>query len=78
MTRRCMVSNKGTLKGNNVSHSNRKVKRKFKANVRWKRFWVPTENKFVRMRVSSYGMRRIDKLGIDTVLIEMRAAGEKV
>lgn len=78
MARRCMVTQKGTARGHTVSHSNRKIKRSFKANVRWKRFWVESENRFVRIRVSSHGMRIIDKVGIEGMLVKMRANGEKV
>lgn len=78
MGRECMVTCIGTTKGHNVSHSNRKVKRTFKVNLRWKRFWLAAENRFVRIRVSSKGMRNIDKLGIEQVVAELRAAGENV
>lgn len=78
MGRECMVTCKGTISGNNVSHSNRKVKRVFKINLRWKRFWLETEKRFVRIRVSSSGMRNIDKHGIEQIVAELRAAGERV
>lgn len=64
--------------GNNVSHSHRKTRRRFLPNLHWHRFWVESENRFVRLRVSSKGMRIIDKKGIDAVLAELRARGEKV
>jgi len=72
MSRVCMVTGRGTAHGNNVSHSNRKVRRTFKTNVHWKRFWLAKENRFVRLRVSSRGMRIIDKLGIEAVLEKCR------
>jgi len=78
MGRECMVTCKGTISGNNVSHSNRKVKRVFKINLRWKRFWLESEKRFVRIRVSSKGMRNIDKHGIEQIVAELRAAGERV
>ncbi|GAA0698425.1 MULTISPECIES: 50S ribosomal protein L28 [Marinobacterium] len=78
MSRVCMVTGKGPVTGNNVSHSNRKTRRRFLPNLHWHRFWVESENRFVRLRVSSKGMRIIDKKGIDTVLTELRARGEKV
>ena len=78
MGRECMVTCKGTSSGNNVSHSNRKVKRTFKVNLRWKRFWLEAEKRFVRIRVSSNGMRCIDKKGIEQIVAELRAAGERV
>lgn len=73
-----MVTGKGTACGNTVSHSNRKIKRTFKVNVHWKRFWVASESRFVRLRVSNRGMRTIDKKGIETVLAELRSNGEQI
>lgn len=74
----CQITQKGTTRGNHVAHCNKKVKRNFKANIQKKRFWVPKENRFVRLSVSMKGMRIIDKKGIDTVLTELRARGIKV
>ena len=78
MSRVCMVTGKSPVTGNNVSHSQRKTRRRFLPNLHWHRFWVESENKFVRLRVSSKGMRIIDKKGIDAVLAEVRANGNKV
>ena len=78
MSRVCMVTGKGPMTGNNVSHSQRKTRRRFLPNLHWHRFWVESESKFVRLRVSSKGMRIIDKKGIDAVLKEVRANGVKV
>ncbi len=78
MSRVCMVTGKGPVTGNNVSHSNRKTRRRFLPNLHWHRFCVESENRFVRLRVSSKGIRIIDKKGIDSVLTELRARGEKV
>lgn len=78
MAKVCMVTGKRPVTGNNVSHSQRKTRRRFLPNLHWHRFWVESESKFVRLRVSSKGMRIIDKKGIDTVLAELRARGEKV
>ena len=64
--------------GNNVSHAHNKTRRRFSPNLHYHRFWVESEQRFVRLRVSSKGMRIIDKLGIDPVLAQMRARGEKV
>jgi large subunit ribosomal protein L28 len=66
------------MSGNNVSHANNKTRRKFLPNLHSRRFWVESENRWVRMRVSSAGLRVIDKKGIDQVLTEIRARGEKV
>ena len=78
MARRCMVTGKGTQRGNNVSHSNRKVKRTFKVNVHWKKFWVASQNRWVRLRVSNKGMRTIDMKGIEAVLAELQDKRELI
>lgn len=78
MSRVCMVTGKGPATGNNVSHANNKTRRRFLPNLHDRRFWVESEQKFVKLRVSSHGMRIIDKRGIDVVLKELRAAGHKV
>ncbi|AIA56199.1 LSU ribosomal protein L28p [Acidithiobacillus caldus ATCC 51756] len=66
------------MAGNNVSHANNKTRRRFLPNLQYHRFWVESEQRWVRMRVSTKGMRTIDKKGIDVVLAELRAAGEKI
>ena len=78
MSKVCQVTGKGPVVGNNVSHSNIKTKRRFLPNLQYHRFWVESEKRFVRLRVSTKGMRIIDKKGIDVVLAELRARGEKV
>lgn len=78
MAKVCQVTGKRPVTGNNVSHANNKTKRRFLPNLHYHRFWVEGEKRFVRLRVSSKGMRIIDKKGIETVLTEMRARGEKV
>ncbi len=78
MSRVCMVTGKATITGNTVSHSNRHTRRRFLPNLHWHRFWVESENRFVRLRVSAKGMRIIDKNGIDAVLADLRADGLKV
>ncbi|HEY9050859.1 MAG TPA: 50S ribosomal protein L28 [Gammaproteobacteria bacterium] len=78
MARVCQVTGKKPLTGNNVSHANNKTKRRFLPNLQNHRFWLENEKRFVRLRVSTAGMRIIDKKGIDAVLSEMRARGEKV
>jgi len=78
MTRICQVTGKRTITGNNVSHAHNKTKRKFLPNLHSRRFWVEAENRWVRLRVSSAGLRVIDKKGIDTVLSEIRGRGETV
>jgi large subunit ribosomal protein L28 len=73
MSRVCQVTGKKPMKGNYVSHANNKTKRVFNPNLHYRRFWVETQNRFVRLRVSTAGLRRIDKLGVEAVLAEMRA-----
>ena len=78
MSRVCQVTGKGPVTGNKISHANNKTRRRFLPNLHHHRFWVETENRFVRLRLSAKGMRMIDKRGIDTVLAELRARGLKV
>ena len=78
MSRVCQVTGKRPMTGNNVSHAQNKNKRRFMPNLRFHRFWVDSENRYVRLRVSSKGMKIIDKKGIDEVLKDVRAAGHKV
>ena len=76
MAKFCQVTGKGPMVGNNVSHANNKTKRRFLPNLHHHRLWVESEKRFIRLRLSSAGLRRIDKLGIDAVLADLRARGE--
>jgi large subunit ribosomal protein L28 len=78
MSRVCQVTGKRPQSGNNVSHANNKTRRRFLPNLHDHRFWVEDEKRWVKLRVSSKGMRIIDKLGIASVLADIRARGEKV
>lgn len=78
MSRVCQVTGKRPATGNNVSHANNKTRRRFLPNLHTHRFWVESERRYVRLRLSSKGMRIIDKKGIDAVLAELRIRGEKV
>ena len=78
MSKVCQVTGKRPAVGNNVSHAKNRTRRRFLPNLHYHRFWVEAEKRFVRLRVSSKGMRIIDKKGIDTVLAELRARGERV
>ena len=78
MSRVCQVTGKSPMSGNNVSHAKNRRKRRFLPNLHTHRVWVAAEKKFVSLRVSSSGMRVIDKRGIDSVLNELRARGETV
>lgn len=73
MSRVCEITGKKPMKGNLVSHANNKTKRVFNPNLHHRRFWVESENRWVRLRVSTAGLRKIDKLGIEAVLAELRA-----
>lgn len=75
MARVCQVTGKGPMVGNNVSHANNKTKRRFLPNLQSHRFWVESENRWVRLRVSTKAIRTIDKNGIDVVLADLRARG---
>ncbi len=78
MSRVCQVTGKSPMSGNNVSHAHNKTRRRFLPNLHSHRFWVESEKRFVKLRVSTHGMRIIDKKGIDEVLKDIRLRGEKV
>jgi len=78
MSRICQVTGKGPTTGNNVSHANNKSRRRFLPNLHTHRIWVESEKRFVRLRVSQRGLRIIDRKGIEQVLADLRARGEKV
>ncbi|MGH8592308.1 MAG: 50S ribosomal protein L28 [Gammaproteobacteria bacterium] len=78
MSRVCQVTGKRPMSGNNVSHAHNKTRRRFLPNLQYHRFWVESEQRWVRLRVSNKGLRLIDKLGIDRVLADMRGRGEKI
>ncbi|WP_348762377.1 50S ribosomal protein L28 [uncultured Salinisphaera sp.] len=78
MSQICQVTGKKPMSGNNVSHAQNKTRRRFVPNLHWHRFWVGSENRYVRLRVSAKGMRIIDRRGIDDVLVDLRKRGEKV
>ena len=78
MSKICQVTGKRPVTGNNVSHAKNHTKRRFLPNLHTHRFWVQSENRFVKLKVSTKGMRMIDKLGIEQILLNLRARGEKV
>lgn len=78
MARQCIVTGKRTRTGNNVSHANNKTKRRFLPNLQVHRFWVESENRFVRLRISTKALKTIDKNGIDSVLSDLRKKGYKI
>jgi large subunit ribosomal protein L28 len=76
MARVCQVTGKKPQTGNNVSHANNKTKRRFLPNLQYRRFWVENENRWISLRVSTAGLRTIDKKGIEVVIAELRERGE--
>ena len=78
MSKVCQVTGKRPQSGNNVSHANNRTRRRFLPNLQSKRFWLESENRFVRLRVSQKGIRIIDKHGLEKVLADMRADGQRV
>lgn len=75
MSKVCQVTGKGPMSGHNVSHANNKTKRRFLPNLQVRRLWVESEKRYIRLRLSTAGLRRIDKVGIDAVLADLRARG---
>lgn len=78
MAKVCQVTGKKPQSGNNVSHANNRTKRKFEPNLQSHRFFLPSENRYVRLKVSARGIKTIDKNGIEAVVAEIRKRGEKV
>ena len=78
MARVCPVTGKGPRVGNRVSHANNKTKRRFMPNLQNRRFWVESENRWISLRLTNAALRTIDKNGIDSVLADMRARGDKI
>ena len=76
MAKVCQVTGKRPMVGNNVSHANNRTKRRFLPNLHHQRLWVESEKRYVRLRLSTAGLRKIDKVGIDVVLADLRARGE--
>jgi large subunit ribosomal protein L28 len=78
MSAHCQVTGLKPVFGNNVSHSHRRTKRRFNPNIQHRRYWLPSENRFVRVTVSAKGIKTIDRHGIEKVVARIRAQGEKV
>ena len=76
MARVCQGTGKAPMVGHQVSHANNKTKRRFMPNLQYRRFWVESENRWVRLRLTNAGLRTVDKVGIDAVLADLRARGE--
>jgi large subunit ribosomal protein L28 len=75
MAKVCQVTGKAPMVGNNVSHANNKTKRRFLPNLQYRRIWVESEKRWVRLRITTAGLRMIEKVGIDLVLADLRARG---
>ncbi len=78
MAKVCQVTGKRPQSGNNVSHANNKTRRRFLPNLQYKRFWLESEKRYVRLRVSHKGLRIIDKLGIEKVIADLRTQGQRI
>ena len=78
MARVCVVTGKKPMVGNNVSHANNRTKRRFLPNLQYRRFWVESENRWIRLRLSTAALRTIDKNGIDAIMVDLRARGVAV
>ena len=78
MARVCQSTGKKPMVGNNISHAHNKTKRRFLPNLQNRKFWVESENRWVSLRITNAALRTIDKNGIDAVLADLRAAGEKI
>ena len=78
MSRRCQLTGTGPSFGNSVSHSHRRTKRRFDANIQDKRYWLPSERRYVRLRLSARAIKTVDRRGIESVVAELRRKGVKV
>lgn len=78
MSKVCQVTGKRPQTGNNVSHANNRTRRRFLPNLQYKRFWLESEKRYVRLRVSHKGLRIIDKLGLEKVLANLREQGQRI
>jgi len=78
MSKVCQVTGKRPMSGNNVSHANNRTRRRFLPNLQNKRFWLESEKRFVRLRISNKGIRIVDKHGIDKIVADLRANGTHV
>lgn len=78
MSKVCQITGKRSIRGNNVSHAKNRTRRSFQPNLHYRKFWVESEKRWVRLRISSKGLRIIDKNGIDSVIADLRSRGEKI
>ena len=73
MSRVCQVTGKRPMSGNNVSHAKNRTKRKFLPNLFTRSYWIESQKKFIKLRISAKGQRIIDKKGIDSVITELKS-----
>ncbi|WP_214415116.1 50S ribosomal protein L28 [Sphaerisporangium fuscum] len=78
MSAHCQLTGIGPVFGNNVSHSHRRTRRRWNPNIQPRRYWVPSEGRFIRLTLSTRAIKTIDKIGIDRALARIRARGEKI
>ena len=78
MARVCQITGKAPMVGNNVSHANNKTKRRFLPNLQRRKFWLESENRWIRLRLTNAALRTIDKNGIEVVLADLRARGQHI
>ncbi|GAA1538574.1 50S ribosomal protein L28 [Actinomadura kijaniata] len=78
MARRCQLTGAGPAFGKRVSHSHRRTSRRFDPNLQTKRYWLPSEGRYVRLRLSVRAIRTVDRIGIEAAVARIRARGEKV
>jgi large subunit ribosomal protein L28 len=78
MSKVCQITGKRPVSGNNVSHANNKTRRRFLPNLHTQRFWVDGEKRWVKLRISTKGLRIVNKKGIESVLEDLRSKGVKV
>jgi len=78
MSRVCQITGKRPMSGNNVSHANNRTRRRFLPNIHTHRFWLESEKRYIKLRVSHKGLRTIDKVGLEKVVADLRARGEKI
>lgn len=78
MARVCQVTGKRPMSGHRISHANNKTKRRFLPNLQSRRFWLASENRWIRLRLSNAALRTIDKNGIDSIVADLRARGERI
>jgi large subunit ribosomal protein L28 len=78
MAKVCALTGKRPMSGNNVSHANNKTRRTFEPNLQWKRYWVPSEKRYIRLRLSAKAIKIITKRGIESVYAELKRKGVKL